>query len=294
MTHRIISIATRRSRLALWQTEFVAEKLRKLGFSIELVPVETEGDRNLLPFEQISGQGFFTKAVQDSVLSRQADVAVHSLKDLPTQPHPHLTLAALPHRGEVGDLLLIHPDAYDPSAPIIPLATGHTVGTSSSRRRSQLQTYRPDLRVEPLRGNVPTRVEKLRSGKYGAIVLAAAGVRRLQLDTSPLIEFPLPIEKFVPAPGQGTIAVECRRDDTELIDILKKIHDPSIETAVRLERGLMRELEGGCQLPLGAHAKVEGPSIAFLVWYRDRTFTVRGSEPKKVLEEAMERIKSDG
>ena len=200
-----VRIATRKSDLALWQANWVKDRLESLGHTTELVLIETQGDREQDAFKLMQGQGFFTKAVQDAVLAQDADVAVHSHKDLPSAPMPGLEIAAISGREDPRDVLLVRPDAFDVDGDDLPLQQGAKVGTSAARRQAQLLHLRPGLEVQELRGNVPTRVQKLRDGQYDAIVLAAAGLARLQLDLSSLeIRFLSP-DLFVPAPAQGGV-----------------------------------------------------------------------------------------
>ena len=177
-----VRIATRGSALALWQARWVAARLESNGVQPELVMIETQGDRETGAFRNMSGQGFFTKAVQDAVLEGRADIAVHSLKDLPSAVTPGLVIAAIPAREDSREVLLVHPDAVNTEAPIIPVRAAARIGTSAVRRQAQVEHLRPDLERLELRGNVPTRLEKLRRGEYDAILLAQAGVKRLELD----------------------------------------------------------------------------------------------------------------
>ena len=271
VTH--IRIATRKSDLALWQAHWVEDKLEALGHSTELILIETQGDREQDAFRLMQGQGFFTKAVQDAVLAKEADIAVHSHKDLPSAPMPGLEIAAISAREDPRDVLLIRPEAFDMDA-VLPLQQDAKVGTSAARRQAQLLYLRPDLNVQELRGNVPTRVQKLRDGQYDAVVLAAAGLARLELDLSGLEVRFLPPELFVPAPAQGVLALECRRDDFELASVLTELHSVEAYKAVAAERGLMAMLQGGCQLALGAHAVLKNGEIELSAWYEGERVTV--------------------
>lgn len=272
---RTIRIATRGSRLALTQSGWVAARLGELGHASELVPVETQGDREQAPFELMSGQGFFTKAVQEALLDDRADLAVHSYKDLPSAPTPGLEIAAVPERIDPRDVLLIRPQVFAPDADAFLVALGVRVGTGAVRRQRQLLHRRPDLDVRDLRGNVPTRIERLRAGDFDAVVLAAAGLQRLGLTpvglaTGDLEVTPLDPDLFVPAPAQGALALEIRRDDAALAQVLTDLHHPASYRAVAAERGLMAMLQGGCQLALGAHATVTDGVITLTAWYEGR------------------------
>ena len=252
-----IRIATRGSALALWQARWVQARLETHGANVELVVVETQGDRETTAFRDMRGQGFFTKAVQDAVIEGRADLAVHSLKDLPSAITPGLVIATIPEREDPRELLLINRDAVDTGARALPIRHAARVGTSAVRRQAQLAALRPDLGRLELRGNVPTRIEKLRRGEYDAILLAAAGVKRLGLDLRDLHVQTLEPQDFVPAPGQGALALECREPDAGLRDLLAKLDDAHARATVNAERGLMMRLQGGCQLALGASARAD-------------------------------------
>ena len=278
-----VRIATRKSDLALWQANWVKDRLGALGHPAELVLIETQGDRTQTdgtPFRLMPGQGFFTKAVQDAVLAGHADVAVHSHKDLPSARLAGLELAAVSERADPRDVLLVRPEAFDPDfdpdapAPALPLREGVTVGTSAARRRAQLAHLRGDLEVQELRGNVPTRVQKLRDGEYDAVLLAAAGLARLGLELSGLEVVPLDPLHFVPAPAQGALALEIRQTDYDLASLLTDLHNPAAYKAVAAERGLMAMLEGGCQLALGAYAALKDGQINLTAWYDGTRVTV--------------------
>jgi hydroxymethylbilane synthase len=271
---KTVRIATRKSDLALWQARWLEGQLHARDYAAELVLIDTQGDRNRAPFAQLSGQGFFTKAVQDAVIAGDADIAVHSHKDLPSAPVPELEVAALSDRADPRDVLLVRPDAYlaeqaDDGSPALtlPLQLGAKVGTSAVRRQKQLLSLRPDLQVQELRGNVPTRIGKLRAGEYDAIVLAAAGVRRLQLELSDLHLYFIPPQVMIPAPAQGVLALECRRDAYDIASLLTEVHHKDTHRCVAAERGLMAMLQGGCQLALGAHAMWDGQKLTMHCWY---------------------------
>lgn len=266
---KTIRLASRKSELALWQSHWVKQKLNGLGHQVELVLVDTQGDQNQqagLPFRQLPGQGFFTKAVQDLLLAQEADVAVHSFKDLPSLGPAELEIAAVTQRADARDVLVVRPDCATEGLPL-PLKHAVRVGTSAIRRQKQLAHLRPDLELRELRGNVPSRIEKLREGHYDAIVLAAAGIDRLELDLSDLLAFRLEPSLMVPAPAQGALALECRRSDYELASLLTDLHDVLSFKAVAAERGLMAMLQGGCQLALGAYASFEQGLVRLSAWY---------------------------
>ncbi|MEW6747497.1 MAG: hydroxymethylbilane synthase, partial [Planctomycetota bacterium] len=264
-------LATRGSELALRQTEQVRQRLAALGASSELCIVRTSGDSDRPFGERREGAhplglvepgvtGAFTHELERSLVEGRAGAAVHSLKDLPTRLLTGLVVAAVLPRADTRDVLLIRPEAHDPTRPLglVPRAR---VGSGSLRRKLQLLRERPDLEVLPIRGNVPTRVAKVRDGAFDATVLAAAGLERLALETAPLVRLVLESENFLPAPGQAAIAVECRRDDAALVELLRKLDDPAAATCVAAERALLARLGGGCSLPLGALARIEAGVI---------------------------------
>jgi hydroxymethylbilane synthase len=285
-------IATRGSRLALWQANWVAARLETHGLHAELVIFETQGDRESSTLREMDGQGFFTKAIQDAVLDGRADVAVHSLKDLPSTLVPGLVIAAIPVREDPRDVLIARPEAVDVLAPGLPLKLGSSVGTSAARRQAQIQHLRPDLERRELRGNVPTRLEKLQRGEYDAILIAQAGVHRLGLEMNDLGVFVLEPERFVPAPGQGALALECRSDD-DLVSLLARVDDPEARVLVDAERGLMARLRGGCQLALGAHARRTAVGLELIAWYEGRFYQAHASSPSAVADRVLEQIRTD-
>lgn len=247
-----MKLGTRGSDLALWQARFVrALLLKETSVEAELVIITTAGDRDQsTSLAAMTGKSFFTKDIEEALLSGEIDLAVHSLKDLQTDMPPGLELAALTERADRRDLLLIRPEAVD-AQRLLRLREGASVGTSASRRIAQLKFMRPDLSVETLRGNVPTRVRKLREGQYDAIVAAAAGLERLELDLGDLTVYPLPETLFVPAPGQGALAIQIRSGDEETRAQVSRLDQASLRSTVLMEREVLRRLEGGCQLALG-------------------------------------------
>jgi len=257
-------LGTRKSALALAQAEQIQKLLEKKGCSSELIYIESEGDKNLnTPLYKIesAGPGLFTKQLEKALIEKKIDFAVHSLKDLPTLQPAELKVAAITQRVSPHDCLLVLETAFDASQ-YLGLPEGAVVGTSSLRRQAQLKAVRPDLSVVPLRGNVPTRIEAVRNKKMDAIVLAEAGMSRLGISLEGLRKQVLPLEKFVPAPGQGALAIEVRSDcPKELLEALLLLNDPASEQATRIERSILRELEGGCTLPLGVHCQKEDKDL---------------------------------
>ena len=238
--------ATRGSALALWQTRHVASLL---GRELEEVVVSTVGDRELnVPIHTMGGKGVFVKEVQAALLDGRADIAVHSGKDLPARTPPELTLVAVPTRADARDALI--GSTWDA------LPTGARVATGSVRRRAQLAWHRPDLVFSELRGNIQTRLEKLASGGFDAIVMAAAALDRLELALDAEVDR-LDPSIMVPQVAQGALAIECRADDTATIEALQAIQDPATRRVVDAERAFLDELGGDCDLPAGAHAVLD-------------------------------------
>jgi hydroxymethylbilane synthase len=252
-----LRIGTRGSPLALWQAHYVADRLRPLAASrpVELVEVETAGDRARdVGLSQIGGDGVFTKEIQRALLAGTVDAAVHSLKDLPTQPVEGLVLASVPPRGPTGDIFVSHRHACFDALP-----RGATVATSSLRRRSQALHRRPDLNLVTIRGNVETRLRKLDEQGLDAIILAQAGLERLGLGAA--ITEILDPEWMLPAVGQGALGLECRANDAATLALLLPLNDPPTKQAVLAERALLRGLGGGCLVPIGATAVVQGERL---------------------------------
>jgi hydroxymethylbilane synthase len=251
----MLRIGTRGSKLALWQAEFTRAELARVGVQSELVIIKTQGDLvQHLSFDKLEGKGFFTKEIEDALLRGEVDLAVHSMKDLPTTPPDGLATTAVSYRDNPADWLIMRREHYAPRE-IFKLAAGATVGTSANRRKAQLLDYRPDVRLKDIRGNVPTRLEKLRAGDFDAIFLAAAGVSRLALDLADFAVVELNPREFVPAPAQGVLAWQTHRDDMATRLVLKKIHHPEVSACTNVERRVLQLMDGGCQLPLGAHCE---------------------------------------
>lgn len=248
-----IRIGTRGSDLALWQANHVKARLESLGCAVSIQIIQTQGDRiQDLSFDKLEGKGFFTKEIESALLNGDIDLAVHSHKDLETTPPPGLVIAAVSEREDPSELLLMRSESHDPSEPF-ELKAGARIGTSSARRQSILRNLRSDLEIAELRGNVPTRIEKLRSGQYDAILLAKAGVSRLNLDTSDLITLTLNPKEFVPAPAQGVLGLQVRAADTQTYEWVRKLNYAPSEHCIHIEREVLRNMEGGCQLPLGVY-----------------------------------------
>ena len=253
MDEQIVKAGTRRSRLALWQTQYVLHALERAwpGLTSEMHHFETRGDKTLdVPLPQIGGKGLFTAELERALRENRIDVAVHSLKDLPTETAPGLTLGAILGRTTAQDVLVARE-----SWTLDTLPQGASVGTSSHRRTAQLRHRRPDLVVMPIRGNVDTRVRKVQSGAYDAAVLAAVGLERLGLTAA--ITARLPVEVMLPAPGQGALAVQCRADDAQTLSLLAAINDEADRAATTAERAFLQALGGGCSTPVAAYARCD-------------------------------------
>jgi hydroxymethylbilane synthase len=250
-------IGTRGSKLALTQTEWVKHKFECLfpavKFSITII--KTTGDKlKDAPLTEIGGKGIFIKEIEEALLSGWIDIAVHSLKDLPTDIDSEFLVAAIPEREDVRDALV-----SEKGYGIKDLPAGSVVGTSSLRRKAQLLAARSDLQVNELRGNLDTRLRKLKEGIYDAVIVAAAGLNRLNLNYFPM-SF-IPVNDMLPAPGQGALAIETRKNDPASLKICSKIEDINTKTAVTCERAFLAALQGGCRVPIGAFAEIKGGRI---------------------------------
>ena len=250
-----IIIGSRGSDLALWQAHFVTDQMNALGHEVELKIIETKGDRvQDLSFDKIEGKGFFTKEIEEALLNQEIDLAVHSHKDLETTNPIGLIIGAVSYRENPTDQLFVRKESFDASKPL-QVKKNAIIGTSSARRKSQVIRMREDIQLKDLRGNVPTRVDKLRQGHYDAIILATAGLKRLNLDFSEFETIELDIRNFVPAPAQGVLGLQIRESDKALGELLQEINNFEVAEAIRIERDVLRLMQGGCQLPLGVYAE---------------------------------------
>jgi hydroxymethylbilane synthase len=254
---RQVRLGTRGSKLAIIQSQLVARRLREAGLEVELVPIVTEGD--IRPIDMSPGEGVFVAAIARALLDGSIDIGVHSAKDIPLEEEPELVIAAYPERADARDALITSGGGQSLSA----LAQGATVGTDSPRRTGFLRAARPDLRVVPLHGNVDTRLKRLDEGVVDAVVIASAGVDRL--DIGQRIDQRLDPELVAPAPGQGAIAIQVRRSDAELIAILGEVDDADIRFAVEVEREVLRATGGTCRAPVGAVATPSEGTFTLLV-----------------------------
>ncbi|CAJ1816321.1 Porphobilinogen deaminase [Aeromonas hydrophila] len=269
MAARTLKIATRKSPLALWQANFVKDRLEALypELQVELVPMSTQGDKILdTPLAKVGGKGLFVKELETAMLEGRADIAVHSMKDVPVEFPEGLGLHTICEREDPRDAFV-----SNHFGQIDELPQGAVVGTSSLRRQCQLRAARPDLVIRDLRGNVNTRLAKLDAGEYDAIILAAAGLKRLEM-AHRITAFIEP-EQSLPANGQGAVGIECRLDDHELHALLAPLEHPETRIRVLTERAMNRALQGGCQVPIGAYALVQGEEV----WLRGLVGSPDGS-----------------
>ncbi|MFN3713727.1 MAG: hydroxymethylbilane synthase [Alcanivoracaceae bacterium] len=267
----ILRIATRSSPLAIWQAEYVQQRLMALNpaLQVELVRIKTQGDIILdTPLAKIGGKGLFVKELEQAMLDGRADIAVHSMKDVPMELPEGLTLAVICEREDPRDAFVSNRFARFDDLP-----QGAHVGTSSLRRSAQLRASRPDLRISSLRGNVQTRLGKLDAGEFDAILLAAAGLKRLGLGAR--IGHELAAEVSLPAVGQGAVGIECRAGDPRVHALLAPLNDPDTWDRVVAERAMNRRLEGGCQVPIAGYAELQGDDA---LWLRGLVASEAGDE----------------
>ena len=299
---KTLRLGTRGSDLARTQSTTVADALRAAGHEVELTIIKTAGDRDQTgAFSSIGPQGVFVREIETALVERRIELAVHSFKDLPTTSPAELVIGAVPKRFDPADLLLVRTDKLAGTATDwLPLGVGARVGTASARRRVWLAHFRPDLKIEPLRGNVPTRIRKLRDGQFDAILLAAAGVERLRdgstlegaLDGITVMR--LDPQRFVPAPAQGALAVQCHLDDARVREVLAALDHSASHAAVDAERDALRRAEGGCDIAFGAYfmhgdqdaGRRPGAIHELLGMHeragRVRAARVRGTDPRKL------------
>ncbi len=294
----MIRIGTRGSDLALWQANHIADLVGR--DKTEIIIIKTQGDKiQNVSFDKMEGKGFFTKEIEDALLNNEIDVAVHSMKDLPTDDVPGLKIAAITKREDPSDIILIRKERYN-LKNTIPVNEGASIGTSSLRRIAQVKRVMSSIKAVPLRGNLPTRIKRLREKKYDAIIVAMAGVKRLNIDLSDLKMFPLPYSFFLPAPSQGALALQIRADENEIENLLKKHNDEITEKAVQAERFFLKHFGGGCHIPLGAfaHIKNEKIHLSGIIASVDGKESVRetvvGDDPEKLGEELAKMLKEKG
>lgn len=257
MTSKLIRIATRKSPLALWQAHYVRDALQAIhpDLQIELLPMSTRGDKILdSPLAKVGGKGLFVKELERAMLDGDADIAVHSMKDVPMEFPDRLGLAVICEREDPADAFVSNQYVDFESLP-----QGAVVGTSSFRRQCQLRQLRPDLQIRDLRGNVGTRLGKLDAGEYDAIILAAAGLIRLEMEDR--IRARLTYNTSLPAGGQGAVGIECRLDDEATLELLAPLHHGETAARVAAERAVVARLQGGCQVPIASFAELHGDEL---------------------------------
>ena len=251
----MIRIGTRGSELALWQARHTQAELKKYGTESELIIIKTQGDQiQHLGFDKMEGKGFFTKEIEEHLLKGEIDLAVHSMKDLSTDQPEGLCVTAVSYREDPSDWLLIRPESIE-AGKVFKLKENAVVGTSAARRKAQIADIRPDVEVKDLRGNVPTRINKLKEGQYDAIFVAAAGLARIHPDLGDLEVLHLNPREFVPAPAQGVLAWQTREDDLPTRRVLKNLHHSEVAKRTNVERSVLKLMDGGCQLPLGVYCE---------------------------------------
>jgi hydroxymethylbilane synthase len=276
-----LRIGSRGSQLALWQANHVAELLREQGHTVEIEVIKTTGDKiTSVALAKVGTKGMFTKEIEEALHDHRVDLAVHSLKDVPTELEHEFELAAIMKREDPRDAFIsVKFSSLDE------LPHGAKVGTSSLRRQCQLKSVRPDLEIFPLRGNVDTRIRKLESGEYDAIILASAGVRRLGLETH--VRSRISADIMCPAVGQGALAIETRRSDQQTKTLLAFLDDADTHAAIECERALLGSLGGGCQVPIGAYAEKRGNRLQL----RAMVGRPDGSEILREQAEGMDGVK---
>ncbi|HLR80513.1 MAG TPA: hydroxymethylbilane synthase [Bacillota bacterium] len=294
---RKIIVGTRKSNLAITQTEWVIEQLKKAGVKneFEVKKISTKGDKIIdVMLSKVGGKGLFVKEIEQAMYDKEIDFAVHSMKDMPAELPEGLVISSIPVRED-------HRDAFisKDNIPLKDLPAGSIVGTSSLRRSSQILAKRPDLEIKWIRGNVETRLRKMREEDYDAIILAVSGLKRVGLSEELITEY-LDPEVVIPAVGQGALAIECREDDDELHDILARINDVHTEKTITAERAFLNRIEGGCQIPIGGYAYLESDDIILsaMVGSPDgQTIlqeVVRGNDPVQVGEQAAQKLLDQG
>lgn len=295
---KTLRLGTRASRLAMWQADHVSALLAKMpgAPTIEIVKISTEGDRiQDVPLSEVRGQAFFTKEIEQALLDDRVDLAVHSMKDLATQMPPGLCIAAVPEREDPRDVILSRSGGNLADLPL-----GASIGTSSLRRKAFIAHLRSDLTLAELRGNVPTRVDKLKAGQYDAIIVAAAGVKRLGYSDD--ISAFLPVEDFPPAASQGALALQIREGDDFAAKWISQLDHQPTRLATTAERAFLRRVEGGCQVPVGALATIDNGRLTLIagICSLDGTRTVKGNidgpaeEAERIGQELGGRLLADG
>ncbi len=293
---RTLVAGTRQSKLALTQTDWVVKRLRELepGLDINRKKIVTRGDRILnVTLSKVGGKGLFVKEIEQAMLNGEIDFAVHSMKDMPSEMPPGLVIGAVPIRETPTDAWLSRD-----GKTLDELPSGAVTGTSSLRRQAQILAYRPDLKVAPVRGNLDTRIRKMKEGQFDAILLATSGLKRMGWQEEICQE--LPLDLLLPAVGQGALAIQCREDDDELLAILSKLNHEETARAVRAERAFLNAFQGGCHLPLAAYAEIKNDEVYLtgLVAHPDGKPVIKqsfiGEDAQEVGESLAELLKEEG
>lgn len=303
MTSTKLIIGSRGSDLALYQANFIRDVLIKdHDCLVEIKIIQTAGDKiDNVSFDKMEGKGFFTKELEDALLRREIDLAVHSLKDLMTTQPAGLKLGAAGYRADRSEMLLIRKSSRAGKG-VVPVREGGIIGTSSARRKAQLHFHNPTLKINDLRGNVPTRIRKLREGLYDAILIATAGVKRLQLDVSDLEAIELDPQVFLPAPAQGILGIQIREGDPEIEVVIAKLGTPEEMQQAELERGLLRKFGSGCSLPLGVWSDKQGEEYRLKAvlgvhgkdgWIGMKSTDVRGTVIERLVNHAYATLQGD-
>lgn len=297
MNSRQMTIGTRGSDLALWQARYVRDILqREHGCDVALKIIQTSGDKiDSVSFDKMEGKGFFTKELEVALLSGEIDLAVHSLKDLMTSQPAGLMLGAIGYRADRREMLLVRRDAFIGEG-VLPVRPDAVIGTGSPRRACQIAGFLPNARVRDLRGNVPTRINRLREGRFDAIIIAAAGVTRLNLSLIDLHVVLLDPEEFLPAPAQGILGIQVREDDGRVRSVVERLNSEADAAAAAIERGLLAKFAEGCSLPLGVFSEIDGPRFRLRAvlgrregdgWGESRLTDVRGEDIDQVVDRAF-------
>jgi len=284
----------------MWQANFVRSIIENdHGQTVRINIIKTAGDKiQHLSFDKMEGKGFFTKELEEALLAGEIDLAVHSLKDLMTTQPDGLKLGAVGYRFDRRELLLIRPGSVAGDS-VLPVKEGGIIGTSSARRKCQIVHHNPTLEIKDLRGNVPTRINKLREGQYDAIIIAYAGVLRLELDLSDLVAMPLDPLQFFPAPAQGILGIQIRSNDERVEETIGQLGTPEMATLAEAERGLLRKFGSGCSLPLGVCSETEGDTIRLRAvlgvdeggkWIGLKRADVSGTNPEQIVNEAYTQL----
>lgn len=302
MTPTKLIIGTRGSDLALYQANFIRDILvRDHGCEVDIKIIKTIGDRiDNVSFDKMEGKGFFTRELEEALLAKEIDLAVHSLKDLMTSQPDRLKLGAVGYRADRREMLLINKESLS-GENVIPVKEGGVIGTSSNRRKCQIAHLNPTVTMKDLRGNVPTRVRKLREGLFDAIIIAAAGISRLDLDVSDLEVVLLDADRFLPAPAQGILGIQIRTDDERVEQTVSKLGSKQDAIAASLERGLLARFDSGCSLPLGVKSELSDTEMRLTAvlgvgegnsWQGLKRVEIVGADVEQIVDDAYNKLNS--